>query len=237
MHLNFEARCQVADGITCPRRSSIPLVSTRAHFVSFSNTTVVLRFFVQMSLFYHWAAREIQSPFSRSMSMNARAMLTTLKKRHANEFLEGSSRTKETQFVEKDRENPYLKRETPVEILKHRQRMKESFPEGWNPPRKISREAMDGLRVLHRHDPATFTTPVLAERFKISPEAVRRILRSKWQPNKEERSKLLEKDRKRKQGFIQQRIDRETADRQRAMDKQKADLSKKWREKDELTLK
>lgn len=168
--------------------------------------------------------------------MNARAMLANLKKRHASEFREGSS-IKKTQSYSNDEGRPQRKRETPEEIIKHRQRMNKDFPEGWNPPRKLSREAMDGLRVLHRHDPATFTTPVLADRFKISPEAVRRILKSKWQPNKDERTKLLEKDRRRKQEFIQLRLDRETADRQRAMDKQKADMTIKRREKDELTLK
>ncbi|KAF8518429.1 hypothetical protein BU17DRAFT_12339, partial [Hysterangium stoloniferum] len=68
---------------------------------------------------------------------------------------------------------------------KHRRTLKEHFPEGWSPPRKISREAMENLRMLHSHSPDTFTTPALADRFKISPEAVRRILRSKWTPSKE----------------------------------------------------
>ncbi|KAI0792386.1 hypothetical protein C8Q75DRAFT_692771, partial [Abortiporus biennis] len=68
----------------------------------------------------------------------------------------------------------------------HRKTLKEAFPEGWNPPRKLSRDAMQGLRALHHHDPETFSTAVLAEKFKISPEAVRRILKSKWQPSKEQ---------------------------------------------------
>ncbi|KDQ58615.1 hypothetical protein JAAARDRAFT_104693, partial [Jaapia argillacea MUCL 33604] len=67
----------------------------------------------------------------------------------------------------------------------HRTTMKKTFPQGWAPPRKLSREAMDGLRALHYHDPEQFTTPVLAEKFRVSPEAVRRILRSKWEPSKE----------------------------------------------------
>ncbi|KAF8320441.1 hypothetical protein DL93DRAFT_2045601, partial [Clavulina sp. PMI_390] len=68
------------------------------------------------------------------------------------------------------------------EIIAHKAAMKRSFPAGWNPPKKLSREAMEGLRALHGHDPETFTTAALATRFKISPEAVRRILRSKWKP-------------------------------------------------------
>jgi hypothetical protein len=54
--------------------------------------------------------------------------------------------------------------------------------EGWNPRRKLSPDAMLGIRTLHQDDPTTFTTPVLAKQFKISPEAIRRILKSKWLP-------------------------------------------------------
>ncbi len=54
---------------------------------------------------------------------------------------------------------------------------------------------MDGLRHLHRFDPQTFSSPVLAEKFKISPEAVRRILKSKWEPTREKRIKLVERER------------------------------------------
>jgi len=83
---------------------------------------------------------------------------------------------------------------TPEAVVKHRDAMKKAFPDGWNPPRKISREAMEGLRTLHAHDPGTYTTPVLAEKFKISPEAVRRILKSRWEPSGERRKELLERE-------------------------------------------
>ncbi|KZT65299.1 hypothetical protein DAEQUDRAFT_643870, partial [Daedalea quercina L-15889] len=68
----------------------------------------------------------------------------------------------------------------------HRAAMKKAFPQGWSPPRKLSREAMDALRALHATDPEVFTTPLLASKFRISPEAVRRILKSKWEPTQEE---------------------------------------------------
>ena len=71
----------------------------------------------------------------------------------------------------------------PQTIIAHKAAMKKSFPNGWNPPKKLSREAMEGLRTLRDHDPETFTTAILANRFKISPEAVRRILKSRWRPN------------------------------------------------------
>ncbi|KAK7047352.1 Required for respiratory growth protein 9 mitochondrial [Paramarasmius palmivorus] len=77
----------------------------------------------------------------------------------------------------------------------HRDAMQKNFPDGWNPPKKLSREAMEGLRELHHLDKEKFSTPVLAEKFRISPEAVRRILKSKWEQPKEKREKLAERDR------------------------------------------
>ncbi|KAJ5133261.1 hypothetical protein N7448_001709 [Penicillium atrosanguineum] len=62
----------------------------------------------------------------------------------------------------------------------------EKFPAGWNPPKKLSPDALDGIRHLHATAPDRFTTSVLAEEFKTSPEAIRRILKSKWRPSGEE---------------------------------------------------
>jgi hypothetical protein len=94
---------------------------------------------------------------------------------------------------------PHLRRPpdkpTPHEYKVHRATMQKNFPDGWSPPRKLSREAMEGLRELHRFDPEKFNTPVLAEKFKISPESVRRILKSKWAPSREKRISLAEKAR------------------------------------------
>ncbi|KAL7277342.1 hypothetical protein ACG7TL_009200 [Trametes sanguinea] len=84
---------------------------------------------------------------------------------------------------------------TPPEYRAHRETMKRKFPQGWEPPRKISREAMDSLRELHALNPSMFSTPVLAERFRISKEAVRRILKSKWEPSREQRARLAAKER------------------------------------------
>lgn len=80
--------------------------------------------------------------------------------------------------------------------------MKQAFPEGWAPPRKLSRAAMEGLRWLHAQDPETCTTPVLAQKFRISPEAVRRILKSKWEPSKEKRDRLLQREKEKREEWI-----------------------------------
>ncbi|KAI6127544.1 hypothetical protein EDD17DRAFT_614292 [Pisolithus thermaeus] len=105
--------------------------------------------------------------------------------------------------------------ETPQEWRSHRERMKEMFPDGWNPTRKLSREAMEALRSLHALDKEMFTTPVLANRFKISPEAVRRILRSKWEPSKEKRAKLAERERRdREERILRSRIEEKRKENQ-----------------------
>ncbi|OQE34642.1 hypothetical protein PENCOP_c016G07345 [Penicillium coprophilum] len=64
--------------------------------------------------------------------------------------------------------------------------LKEKFSGGWNPPKKLSPDALDGIRHLHAKAPEQFTTAVLAEEFEMSPEAIRRILKSKWRPSEDE---------------------------------------------------
>lgn len=64
--------------------------------------------------------------------------------------------------------------------------LKDKFKGGWNPQKKLSPDAVDGIRQLHALKPNDFTTPVLADQFKISPEAVRRILKSRWRPSETE---------------------------------------------------
>ncbi|CAG7948042.1 unnamed protein product [Penicillium nalgiovense] len=64
--------------------------------------------------------------------------------------------------------------------------LKEKFAGGWNPPKKLSPDALDGIRHLHAKAPEQFTTAVLAQEFEVSPEAIRRILKSKWRPSEDE---------------------------------------------------
>ena len=64
--------------------------------------------------------------------------------------------------------------------------LKKKFGEqGWNPRKKLSPDTLEGIRALHQQYPQKYTTPVLAEQFKISPEAIRRILKSNWRPSAE----------------------------------------------------
>ncbi|KAH9939920.1 hypothetical protein B0H21DRAFT_780458 [Amylocystis lapponica] len=98
---------------------------------------------------------------------------------------------------------------TPHEFAAHRMTMKSAFPQGWMPPRKISREAMDGMRSMHAVDPSVLSTAVLAEKFRISPEAVRRILKSKWEPTREQRVRMAERERRSREQWIRQRREEE----------------------------
>jgi hypothetical protein len=69
--------------------------------------------------------------------------------------------------------------------------------QAWNPRKKLSPDTMEGIRHLHSTQPTKFTTPILAEHFKVSPEAIRRILKSKWQPSDEEYEARMQRWNKR----------------------------------------
>ena len=57
---------------------------------------------------------------------------------------------------------------------------------GWNPRKRLSPDALEGIRALHAQYPEKYTTPELAKHFEVSPENIRRVLKSKWRPNEEE---------------------------------------------------
>ena len=59
-------------------------------------------------------------------------------------------------------------------------------PTGWLPRKRLSPDTLEGIRALHSQYPDKFSTPILANQFKVSPEAIRRILKSKWRPKDEE---------------------------------------------------
>lgn len=79
---------------------------------------------------------------------------------------------------------PPLERE-PWQV--HKDSMKQKLGgKRWDPQKKVSPDAMEGIRALHAQWPDYFTTPVLAKQFEVSSEAIRRILKSKWRANAEE---------------------------------------------------
>ncbi|KAK2596235.1 Required for respiratory growth protein 9 mitochondrial [Conoideocrella luteorostrata] len=64
--------------------------------------------------------------------------------------------------------------------------LKEKFPEGWAPRKRLSPDALAGIRALNAQFPDVYTTQALADKFQVSSESIRRILKSKWTPSAEE---------------------------------------------------
>ncbi|KYK61186.1 hypothetical protein DCS_02327 [Drechmeria coniospora] len=71
--------------------------------------------------------------------------------------------------------------------------LKEKFPEGWKPRKRLSPDALAGIRALNAQFPDVYTTEALADKFQVSAEAIRRILKSKWQPSVEEETDRQER--------------------------------------------
>ncbi|KAI5282788.1 Required for respiratory growth protein 9 mitochondrial [Ascosphaera aggregata] len=90
-----------------------------------------------------------------------------------------------------------LPRKKGLDWKTHRQALKEKFPEGWLPRKKVSPDTMELMRAMHHADPVTYSTPNLSQEFKLSPEAVRRILKSNWRPTGEEAEERRERWEKR----------------------------------------
>ena len=78
---------------------------------------------------------------------------------------------------------------------------------GWSPRKRLSPDTLEGIRALHAQHPDKFTTPVLAAQFKVSPEAIRRILKSKWQPKAEEEEKRRQRWEKRGENIWSQMVE------------------------------
>lgn len=71
--------------------------------------------------------------------------------------------------------------------------LKQKFPEGWNPRKRLSPDALAGIRALNAQFPEVYTTEALAKKFEVSPENIRRILRSKWAPSVDEEENRSER--------------------------------------------
>ena len=67
-----------------------------------------------------------------------------------------------------------------------KERIKAKYPDGYKPLKKLSPDAIAGIRALHAQMPEHYTTAALSQEFEVSPESIRRILKSKWTPDSEE---------------------------------------------------
>lgn len=63
---------------------------------------------------------------------------------------------------------------------------KRKYPDGYKPMKRLSPDAIVGIRALHAQQPDYYTVPMLSKEFEVTPEAIIRILRSKWRPSPEE---------------------------------------------------
>lgn len=78
---------------------------------------------------------------------------------------------------------------------------------GWAPRKRLSPDALEGIRSLNSQFPEKFTTPVLANHFQVSPEAIRRILKSKWRPKEDEEVERHERWNKRGESIWRQMVE------------------------------
>lgn len=99
----------------------------------------------------------------------------------------GASKLKRLKIIKEDKyreRGPRREEREPWQIQK--EALKKKFPEGWHSRKRLSPDALDGIRALHEQFPEQYPTWVLASKFEVSPEVIRRILKSKWRPNPEE---------------------------------------------------
>ncbi|MCJ1346875.1 Required for respiratory growth protein 9 mitochondrial [Peltigera leucophlebia] len=78
---------------------------------------------------------------------------------------------------------------------------------GWAPRKRLSPDALEGIRSLHSQFPEKYTTPVLASHFQVSPEAIRRILKGKWSPNEDEEAERRDRWSKRGESIWRQMVE------------------------------
>ena len=144
------------------------------------------------------AGRRNKVPAVAAVSSVATTKPSTILKRKA-----GPSKVREaprqsadqTHSKDSTQRNPRTKQQLTREDWQiQKDALKQKFKgQAWNPPKKVSPDAMEGMRALHAQHPGYFTTSVLAKQFEVSPEAVRRILKSKWRPGVEQEEKRRER--------------------------------------------
>ncbi|KAF7193391.1 Required for respiratory growth protein 9, mitochondrial [Pseudocercospora fuligena] len=111
----------------------------------------------------------------------------------AKELLEEAQKKKQE---EKEKKLQLIKSNERWKVEKHA--LQKKFGEtGWQPRKRLSPDSLEGIRALHASDPATYTTAVLAANFEVSPESIRRVLKSKWKPSEEQRAARMERWEKR----------------------------------------
>lgn len=108
--------------------------------------------------------------------------------------------------------------------------LQKKFGMGWAPFKKLSPKAIDWVKELHNSAPE-LTTEKLSEIFKVSPEAIRRILKSNWTPYPEEAQEQERRWGKRRERVWERWIDTEqvqTKGMKPGVQNLKAEGKEKW---------
>ncbi|KAM9969617.1 hypothetical protein ACTFIR_001453 [Dictyostelium discoideum] len=133
-------------------------------------------------------------------------------KREEDEYIENNNKYLENKNNDKNKieEKPELTKQQQKEAKKRlEERIKKQYGDKanlilfkieqrkkngqWAPENKVTRSDMEQIRELHKEDPEIYTISVLAKSFRISLEAVSRILHSKWSPDQTKLDKLHKK--------------------------------------------
>ena len=124
------------------------------------------------------------------LTKNETNFIKKIMHKNQNKFYSKENKKKKINFTEFDIDilNPKDVSELKIiekkqEILKIPKWTKERIKKGkWEPTRKLSRNEMEELKTLSKSDPLINNFKFLSEKYKISSEAVKRILKSKFKP-------------------------------------------------------
>lgn len=151
--------------------------------------------------FFHPSASTAKIMFSliglRGLRAAHFSLLLELRQPFSTSYILGSSKILDDKVKQKIQHAESEKLKKQPEWMKRTQAVKKKYG-NWNPTRKISYQQMQDIRDLKVKAPHLRTID-LANHFKMSPEAIRRILRSNWIPNDEELDRKIRTAEKRKQ--------------------------------------
>ncbi|ODV66130.1 hypothetical protein HYPBUDRAFT_112388 [Hyphopichia burtonii NRRL Y-1933] len=116
--------------------------------------------------------------------------------RHYSDKTHKTSTVSEKKFIEKQKEEMKAKHKNQPEWVKREQALTKRYGT-WNPTRKLSRQQIQDIRNLKEQVPHLRTID-FANYFRINPEAIRRILKSKWVPNDNEVERIQKRSEERK---------------------------------------
>lgn len=136
-----------------------------------------------LGLFANIESSSALRPSAFKLSVQSRFLSTAPGRRIPNHAGQHGTRTVVT---EEDGEVIYTRTERPAWQAQKATVREKLKGEAWNPRKKLSPDTIEGIRHLNQTQPDKFTTPVLSEHFKVSAEAIRRILKSKWRASDEE---------------------------------------------------